>query len=225
MPMVYELNPGERDRYYQQVYKDFILYTGDLMISCNGIARILRAYIPSGCYTNFRDMLFHYLCMMKSADKDYLDSQLISIQEHSNRTIRDAEVALCIRCVSISRLLMMNFSFPEEVSNGLRRYVEELADCVLRLRMGSMMLDGMEILRPSVEDFRQLMEGYFKYIEEHAEKEFREIFEYINELKKHFGEQLRTMFDGDEADKFRRLKAFTSYNDVANIIYESVYKE
>lgn len=225
MPIVHELNPEERDRYYQQVYQEFIVYTGDLMVSCYGIAHILRTYIPSGCYTNFRDMLFHYLCMVKSADKAYLDSQLISIQEHSNRTIRDAEVALCIRCVSVSRLLMMKYTFPEEVSDGLREYVRKLEDCVLRLRMGSMMLDGMEILRPSVEDFRQLMDAYFQYVMEHAKEEFKEIFEYADELKKDFGERLCTMFDQDGADNLRKLKAFTSYNDVANIVYESVYKE
>lgn len=223
--MVHELNPEERDRYYQQVYQEFIVYTGELMVSCNGIAHILRTYIPSGCYTNFRDMLFHYLCMMKSADKAYLDSQLISIQEHSSRAIRDAEVALCIRCVSISRLLMMKYPFPEEVSDGLREYVNKLEDCVLRLRMGSMMLDGMEILRPSVEDFRQLMMEYFQYIEKHAETKFGEIFKYVDELKKNFGQQLQTMFDREEADDLRKLKAFASYNDVANLVYESVYRE
>lgn len=222
MATVNELSLEERDRCCQRVYEDCIVYTAELMQSCDSIAELLRTYIPSGCYTNFRDMLFHFRCMAESTDKSVIDSQIASIMEHANRAIRDAEVALCIRCASVSRLLLMRYSFSKEIVSELRWHIEELEDCVLRLRMGSMMLSGMDILHPSAEDFRQLMDTYFTYIDTYAQEEFKETLGYIKNLKESLGQHLQTIFNESSPNEVRNLKAFTTSNDIANIVYESI---
>lgn len=225
MSIVNELNLEERHQYCQRVYEDCIVYTAEFIKSCDEIAELLRTHIPSGCYTNFRDMLFHFRCMSESTDKNSMDNQVVSILEHSNRAIRDAEVALCVRCASVSRMLLIRYQFSKEVTRGLRKQIDGLEDCVLRLRMGSMMLDGMDILHPSVEDFNQLMYAYFDFIRAYMQDQYKDVLGYIYALQTRFGQRLHSMFNGGATDEIRNLKAFTTYNDVANIVYESVYRE
>lgn len=58
---------AEKEQYCENVYEKYIYETSEFLESCDEIAKILRTYIPSGCYTNFRDMLFHFRCLVNTS--------------------------------------------------------------------------------------------------------------------------------------------------------------
>lgn len=223
MSTLSKMGVAEKDRYCQNVYEKYILETSEFLESCNGIAEVLRTYIPSGCYTNFRDMLFHFRCMVDASEESIVLSQVASIIEHANRAIRDAEVALCVRCVTVFEMLIMKHHLKSDVVDAISQQIDRLQDWVLKLRLGSMMLEGMELLCPSNEEFLDMMDAYFECAKIYVTKEFKEVIAYSMELKEDFGVILKTAFESKEENELRNFKAFATYNDVAELVYGAIY--
>lgn len=223
MSALSKIGAAEKTQYCENIYEKYIYETSEFLESCNEIAEILRTYIPSGCYTNFRDMLFHFRCLVNASEESVLISQAASIMEHANRAMRDAEVALCVRCITVFEMLISKYHMSTDAADAISRQISSLQNLVLKLRLGSMMLEGMELLGPSNEDFLDRMEAYFVCAETYAIKEFKEIIAYAMELKEDFGAIVKAAFDSKEKDELRRFKAFATYNDVAELVYEAVF--
>lgn len=222
MPTLSKMSVAEKDQLCQNIYEKYIFETSELLESCDGIAEILRTYIPSGCYTNFRDMLFHFRCLADANEEGIVLSQLASIVEHANRAMRDAEAALCVRCVTVFEVLKQRHDFDTEALEQINRQIERLQDFILKLRLGSMMLEGMELLSPSNEKFFDIMNAYFVCAETYAAQEFQEVIAYSKKLKDDFSTILKTAFETKEENEFRNFKAFATYNDMAELVYEAV---
>lgn len=225
MSAMNKLNAAIKDRYCQKVYDEYIVRTSEFLESCDECAKILRTYIPSGCYTNFRDMLFHFRCMVNVSEESALLSQVASIVEHAHRAIRDAEVALCVRCVTVFRMILLrNPNLEKDIVEGLNHKIDLLQDCTLKLRLGSMMLEGMEFLSPSSEEFLDLIADYLQYANDHLVTEFNEVIGYAQNLKEKFSEHIKKAFAEDgQGDDLRNFKALLTYNDVAELVYAAVF--
>lgn len=219
-----KLNAAEKDQCCQKIYHEYIVQTAEFLESCDECANILRTYIPSGCYTNFRDMLFHFRCMVNVSEEGALHSQIASIAEHAHRAMRDAEVALCVRCATVFRMILLqNPGLGDDIVSRVNNQIDLLQDCVLKLRLGSMMLEGMEFLSPSNDEFLHLMEAYFQYADDHLKAEFNEVIEYAHRLKVKFSEHIKNAFAKESQEDFRNFKAFSTYNDVAELVYAAVF--
>lgn len=72
-------------------------------------------------------------------------------------------------------MLKLRYKLDRDVLNELIQHIDHLQNYILRLRLGSMMLEGMDFLGPSEEEFFDMMEAYFLYAKTHVAKEFREI--------------------------------------------------
>lgn len=225
MPALSKMGAAEKDQYCENVYEKYILQTSEFLESCDEIADVLRAYIPGGCYTNFRDMLFHFRCLANANEEGIVLSQVASITEHANRAMRDAEVALCVRCITVFEMIILRYHLSTEAVDAIRQQVDLLQDCALRLRLGSMMLEGMEILCPSNEEFLDMMEAYFVCAEHYVTKEFKEVIAYARELQEEFSAIIKAAFDSEEENKLRNFKAFSTYNDVAELVYDAVFDD
>lgn len=224
MSTLSKISVVEREQYCQNIYEKYVFRTSEFLESCDGIANILRTYIPSGCYTNFRDILFHFRCMVNTNEEGALLSQVASIMEHANRATRDAEVALCVRCITVFEILKARYDLSVETIEILEHQINLLQDWTLKLRLGSMMLEGMEILSPSNEEFLDMMEKIFLMVEAHVAEEFKEVIAYSLELKEKFIAALKNIFDFEENNALRNFKAFATYNDVAELVYEAVFE-
>lgn len=223
MSTLSKLGVAEKAQYCQNIYEKYIYETSEFLESCNEIAEVLRTYIPSGCYTNFRDMLFHFRCLVNASEESVILSQVASIAEHANRAMRDAEVALCVRGITIFEMLISKYHLSTDAADAISQQISSLQDLALKLRLGSMMLEGMEYLCPSNEDFLDRMEAYFVCAETYAIKEFKEIMAYAMELKGEFSAIVKAAFDSKDKDELRNFKAFATYNDVAELVYEAVF--
>lgn len=226
MPAMNKLSAAEKEQYCQKIYGDYIVETAEFLESCDECAKVLRTYIPSGCYTNFRDMLFHFRCMVNVSEEGALLGQVASIVEHAHRAMRDAEVALCLRCATVFRMLLLrNPDLKEDIVNGIYAQIDLLQDCVLKLRLGGMMLEGMEFLRPSNEEFLNILTAYLQYAEDHVAEEFYAVIGYSQELKVKFSKHLKKAFTQEAEEDFRNFKAFSTYNDVAELVYAAVFSD
>lgn len=226
MSAMNKLNAAEKDQYCQKIYYEYIVQTSEFLESCDEGAKVLRTYIPSGCYTNFRDMLFHFRCMVNINEEGALLGQIASITEHAHRAMRDAEVALCVRCATVFRMVLLrNPNLGNDIIDGVNNQIDLLQDCALKLRLGSMMLEGMELLGPSNEEFLDLIEAYFQYAQDHLETEFYDVVEYAQRLKEKFSEHIKKAFAEEGPEDLRNFKAFSTYNDVAELVYAAVFDE
>lgn len=216
---------AEKEQYCENVYEKYIYETSEFLESCDEIAKILRTYIPSGCYTNFRDMLFHFRCLVDTSEESVIFSQVASIMEHANRAMRDAEVALCVKCVTIFQVLLSKYHLNADAVNALNEQIDILQNWALKLRLGSMMLEGMEILCPSDQEFLDMIEAYFVCAQTYVVKEFKEVVSYVMKLKKDFGEIIKTAFASKGENDLRNFKAFATYNDVAELVYDAVFDD
>ena len=225
MPVLSKISVAEKDRYCQNVYEKYILETSEFLESCDEAAKVLRTYIPSGCYTNFRDMLFHFRCLAAASEESVIFSQVASIMEHANRAMRDAEVALCVRCVTIFQVLISKYRLNADTRDEINQQITLLQNYTLNLRLGSMMLEGMELLSPSNEEFLDMIEAYFVCAETYVTEEFKAIVEYAMKLKEDFSAIVKTAFESGEGNELRNFKAFATYNDIAELAYEAVFDD
>lgn len=222
MPVLSKMSAEEKAQYCQNVYEQHIVRTWEFLESCDQIANILRVYIPSGCYTNFRDMLFHFHRMTNTNEESIIFSQVASIMEHAHRAMRDAEVALSVRCVTVFNVLKSRYTLCADTIDAMECQIACLQNCVLRMRLGNMMLEGMDVLSPSDEEFFDMIEEYFSCAETYAEKEFKEVIAYSQELKERFCKVLKDIFNSEEENDFMNFRAFSTYNDIADLVYESL---
>ena len=220
-----KMGATEKAQYCQNVYEKYIYETSEFLESCDQIAVILRTYIPSGCYTNFRDTLYHLRCLANANEESTILSQVASIIEHANRAMRDAEVALCVRCVTVFQMIKSRYPLDADAANAISQHIDFLQNCALKLRLGSMMLDGMEFLCPSNEEFLDMMEMYFACAKKYVIKEFRETIAYAMELKESFGAIVKSAFDSKDEKELRNFKAFATRNDVAELVYQAVFDD
>nr|WP_300816377.1 hypothetical protein [uncultured Acetatifactor sp.] len=225
MPTLSKMDAAEKEQYCQNIYERYILETSEFLVSCDEIADVLRTYIPSGCYTNFRDALFHFRSMVNASEVSIIFSQVASIIEHANRAMRDAEVALCVRCVTIFDVLKSRVHLEDNVLMEINQQIAALQNCILRLRLGNMMLEGMDFWTVSNEDFFDIIESYFICAETHVKDEFKEVIAYSKELKEKFMIILKNAFESENKDDFQNFRAFSTYNDVAELICEAVFDD
>lgn len=222
MPVLSKISAAEKEQYCHNVYQEYIYETSAFLVDCEDCSKILKMHIPSSCYTNFRDALFHFRRMVNTEEEHTILSQAISVMEHTNRAVTDAKVAICKRCATLLRVMLSKKSFDESAIEAVREQIDILEDWSLRLRMGGMMLDNISFFETSNEQFLEMMEQCYSCISKYAENEFKDVTLYLQNLKLKFGEVIKNSIHSNEMSDFQEFKAFATYNDIAELVYESL---
>lgn len=222
MPVLNKISAAEKEQYCQNIYQKYIFETSEFLVDCEDCSKILQMRIPSVCYTNFRDALFHFRRMVKSEEENTILSQANSVMEHANRAITDAKVAICMRCATLLRMMLSKNRFDENIIDALREQIDILQDWSLKLRTGGMMLVNISFFETSNEQFLEMMKQCYLCISKYAEKEFQDIISYLENLKKRFGKILGDCIGSTGMSDFQEFKAFATYNDIAELVYESL---
>lgn len=187
MSTLVKSNPVDKDLYCQKVYETHIFETSEFLATCEEIAELLRAYIPGGCYTNFRDALFHFRRMVLSSEKNEINKQAFAVKEHANRTKTDAIISILEQCSVILQII------EKKYADGLDRVIikkllsrkNTLDMHMLNFRLSGMMLEDAAVLRPSEEQFMEEVTKYFDFISESIGREkFHEALSIIDKERK-----------------------------------------
>lgn len=128
-----------------------------------------------------------------------------------------------MRCVTVFQMIISRYPLDADAANAISQQIYFLQNWALKLRLGSMMLEGMEFLCPSNEEFLDVMETYFVCAKKYVIKEFKETIAYAMELKESFGAIVKSAFDSKDEKELRNFKAFATHNDVAELVYEAVF--
>ena len=150
----------------ETVYNHFIANTCDFIDKCEKVAKVLNTRLPSGCYTNFRDALFHFRRLVKSSEVNEIARQAFAVEEHSNRAKTDAIVCLLGYCSFVLQVLSHeDFGLSGDTLRRLVPVKYKVDSSALHLRLSGIMLDQTNILRISDEEFESLLTEFFDFID------------------------------------------------------------
>ena len=172
MSALIKMNQIEKDRFCENIYEQYIVEASEFLIECENISKIIRAYIPCGCYTNFRDALFHFRCLVISVEETKVACQAFAIKEHTNRAKTDAIISLIDNCAEIIKKISTNNNLSKDVETLLKRQYSILKDALVKYRIGGMMLENTDILRPTCEHFFEIIKDFFECMEKNVQEEF-----------------------------------------------------
>lgn len=165
-------NAVDKDIHCENIYNNFIADTCDFIQRCEEIGKVLSIKLPSGCYTNFRDALFHFRRLVKSSEENESARQAFAIEEHSNRARTDAIVCILEYCSFVLQVLShKEFELHEEALKKLDAVKNDIDNSVMYLRLSGIMLDQTNILRITDDEFQQLLVDFFDFINEHIGNE------------------------------------------------------
>ena len=168
MPSFIKTNAIDKALRCETVYNRFISDTCNFLQSCEEIGDVLSVKLPSGCYTNFRDALFHFRRLMNSFEVNEIDRQAFAIEEHSNRAKTDAIVCLLEYCSFILQVLSHeDFGLPKTVLSRLTTVKNKVDSRGMYLRLNGIMLEQTHILRISDEEFQCLINEFFEFINQY----------------------------------------------------------
>lgn len=179
---VYSLE--EKDRFCQNIYVNYILDTYQIIKSFESSARLLDSNLPVGCYTNFRDALFHFRKMVRSSEGTELEKQAFAIQEHCGRAQSDAATSVLSGCTIIIKSMLKNPNYKINNRNELDELYNRLKSIILTKRIGGMMIDEFGvtgIFACSMEDIMNDLELLFHSIDINANEAFHKEIEKLRE--------------------------------------------
>ncbi len=169
MSMFIKSNAVDKDIRCETVYERFIADTCDFILSCEEISDVLRTKLPFGCYTNFRDSLFHFRRLAKSFEESELLRQAFAVEEHANRAKTDAIVCLLEYCTYVLQILSHeSFGLSPKTLETLIGIKNKILGKTVNLRLSGVMLDNARALRLSDEEFQDLIVTFLDFVQSDA---------------------------------------------------------
>lgn len=165
-------NIAIKDHYCETTYKNFIVETSDFISKCEELSEILRIKLPAGCYTNFRDAIFHFRRLVKSSEENEIIRQGFAVEEHSNRAKTDAIVCILENCSLLLQIFShADYSLSTEARQELIVLKNNLDRHTLHLRLNGIMLDHTGILRITDEEFQSSIRAFLLFVRNHVGQE------------------------------------------------------
>ncbi len=165
-------NIAIKDLYCETIYKNYIAETSEFLSKCEELSNILRIKLPTGCYTNFRDAIFHFRRLVKSSEENEITRQGFAVEEHSNRAKTDAIVCILENCSLLLQVFShAKYSLSAEASEELVTMKNSLDRSALHLRLNGIMLDHTNILRISDEEFQNSIRSFLLFVRKYLGQE------------------------------------------------------
>lgn len=169
MPSFIKSNTVDKDLLCETVYRNFIADTSEFIDNCEKISVVLRTKLPSGCYTNFRDALFHFRRLAKSSEEIEITRQAFAVEEHSNRAKTDAIVCILEYCSFLLQIISHeDYALGADTLQELLVIKNRLDRNAMHLRLSGIMLDHTNILRITDEEFENSVKSFLDFIRNHV---------------------------------------------------------
>ena len=165
----------EKQTLCENVYNEYIIHTYEFLKSCENVARVLRVKIPAGCYTNFRDALFHFLKLSRTTEWNELTCQAFAIREHANRAKTDASVTLLRRSAKVSGNILNRDDLPKEYTHKLVEKHDALRNKELHIRLRGMMLQSTNSVKLNDESILESFMDFLSYCKDYAVEQYKEV--------------------------------------------------
>lgn len=168
----------EKDLFCTNIYEKHIFETYQMISSFERSAKLLDSALPTGCYTNFRDALFHFRKMVRSSEGTEIENQAFAIKEHCGRAQTDAATAVLTECTEIINRMLGNPDYVIENRKELEDLYHSLNQKILNKRIGGMMIDEFGItgiFACSMAEICDSLDALFIFIRENAKEAFSSV--------------------------------------------------
>lgn len=174
----------QKDVICESTYNRFISAGADFLLQCEYYARIMRNYLPSGCYTNFRDALFHFYKMVKSSEEMEINRQMFAIGEHIGRAKTDAMVSLSDELQKILCYMIKRYDLSISVQGMFKEEMGVLCDYQNKLRLNGMMIRDLDVLSLDEDEFFETFERIFQYIMDNVSEQYKGMISKVRRKQK-----------------------------------------
>lgn len=178
-----KLTNSEKEKFCEYTYNNYISYNADILSEYEDIAQLLGGDLPSACYTNFRDSLFHFRKMVHTSDSSELEQNAYAVKEHANRAKTDAMLTVVLLCADIIQC-MLSIVNNTELKAELSELLCTIRNEAMVKRLDGMMLEGTR-LSQSDEYIINLMHKGLDVIQASEKEAFIESRKKIIEKRKH----------------------------------------
>ena len=172
----------------ENTYNEYIKEGADFIYSCESAAKIISAYVPAGCYTNFRDALFHFYKMVSSMEMNEIERQRFAVSEHINRARTDAMVSLIDEYQKIICYMRKKYDFEQEIDKSLKDKMNMLCSHEIMIRLSGMMIDDFSQMKLSDDIFFEMIRDLYILFRDKVAKEFNQVIEEIRNTEKNIVE-------------------------------------
>lgn len=167
----------DKDSICEDVYEKCIVETYEFLKSCENFSEIVRAKIPEGCYTNFRDALFHFRKLYRTDEWNELNCQAFAIREHTNRAKTDAAITLIRKCAKTLGFILRKPTLPRELMPIIAKKHDTLRNVEMYIRLGGMMLGDVNGFKPDDEQILDYLNDFSDFCNNNVESLFHEVMQ------------------------------------------------
>lgn len=166
-----KIHPVEKTHICEGIYDNYIVKSSEILFRYELYANTANIYLPCGCYTNFRDALFHFRKLAYSYEEKEIECQAFAIKEHLSRALTDAASSVMDNISFIAEKLLEDKSISDSQKQKTREMLHKMKQANLRKRFSGMMLsnDGIKI---GHEDMLGLIDSFFDFANNNCKEEF-----------------------------------------------------
>lgn len=163
--------PIEKDQICDRIYSEYIVKAADILGGYELRANTVEILLPTGCYTNFRDALFHFRKLVSSSEETEIQNQTFAIQEHLSRSLADAACSMTDHSSFVAEKLIKDESIEDGLKCRIRKHLHAMKQAILRKRFEGMMFSDHE-MKIAHEEMIDLIDQFYRLANQNCKKEF-----------------------------------------------------
>lgn len=172
MSIVVKIMPKEEKKIFcQNIYKKEIVDSAEILCEYEKYANTVKVLLPIGCYTNFRDALFHFRKLVVSVEEGEIECQAFAIKEHLARALTDAATSILDHSSYVAERLLSDEKIEGEIKSNIRMILHKMKKANLRKRFSGMMLANDKI-RISHNEMLGLIDEFYGYVGSNCKYEY-----------------------------------------------------
>lgn len=183
-----KIHPVDKEHYCETVYSEYLVHSAELLNEYEERAGIVEVILPCGCYTNFRDALFHFRKLISSSEEKEIECQAFAMKEHLSRALTDAASSVLDHASFAAEKLVGDDRIDSDLVCRLRSKLHEMKQVVLRKRFEGMMFSSKET-KITHEEILKLIDSFYDLVGDNCKDEFGEYSWHYSLYNDHIDEQ------------------------------------
>lgn len=161
----------EKENFCQNIYQKDIVKASEVLKKYEEYANTVRVVLPIGCYTNFRDALFHFRKLVVSVEEKEIECQAFAIKEHLSRPLTDAATSILDHSSFVAEKLLSDEEIEPHIKDNIRTILHKMKKANLRKRFSGMMLANDKI-KISHNEMLELLDEFYGYMSWNCSKKY-----------------------------------------------------
>lgn len=177
-----KMQMADKETLCQNIYQQII--EGQIYLkNYEQYAQIGDRAIPTACYTNFRDALFHFRKMVRCSEEHEIMQQAFAVKEHLGRAQTDAKTSVLFYFARVANYLLSKESVEDEIKMEIRLLLHKMKEVVLICRIDGMMMSNVSITNANETEVDNIMRDFLDLMQDKCCEEFVEAQRELRNMK------------------------------------------